>query len=133
MRQKIQGGCLCGLIRYEVISEPLLICTCHCASCRKAAGSTNVTWAIFKKSDVKYQGNLPASYSSSESVKRTFCPTCGTTLTYERENLQDTIDITVASLDLPENFAPTAEVWMEDALPWEQINPALSHWPQDIP
>jgi hypothetical protein len=34
----VRGGCLCGAIRFEADSVPL-ISNCHCSKCRKAVGS----------------------------------------------------------------------------------------------
>ena len=35
----IEGGCLCGAIRYRVTAEPQGRTLCHCESCRRAAGA----------------------------------------------------------------------------------------------
>jgi hypothetical protein len=31
----MEGGCLCGKIRYGVTNEPALVGVCHCDDCRK--------------------------------------------------------------------------------------------------
>ena len=36
---KIEGGCLCGAVRYESNSEPAVTAICHCKHCQKQAGS----------------------------------------------------------------------------------------------
>ena len=33
------GGCLCGMLRYEAVGEPLYIGHCYCTDCQKASGS----------------------------------------------------------------------------------------------
>lgn len=41
----IEGGCLCGAVRY-VITLPTKWCAhCHCSMCRRAHGAAFVTWA----------------------------------------------------------------------------------------
>jgi len=35
----------------------------------------------------------------------------------------DTIDITTASLDAPDAYPPTTEVWLEDRLSWQPTSP----------
>jgi hypothetical protein len=35
----IEGGCICGTVRYRADAEPVLIAACHCATCRREAGS----------------------------------------------------------------------------------------------
>ena len=35
----IEGGCLCGAVRYRSDAEPLMQVVCHCETCRKNSGS----------------------------------------------------------------------------------------------
>lgn len=129
----LQGGCLCGDVRYEIQSNQLSVCRCHCVSCRKATGAAGVVWAIVAKADYRLLGAAPREYMSSTGVTRSFCPRCGSSLTYATTDQPNTIDVTVATLDHPELLAPTAECWLADALPWEPIDPALAHFAQDTP
>jgi hypothetical protein len=36
-----------------------------------------------------------------------------------------TIDVTIASLDQPEHYAPEVAIWTEDRLPWARLDAAL--------
>ena len=36
---KIDGGCLCGAVRYSGEAEPLFAGVCHCRDCQKFTGS----------------------------------------------------------------------------------------------
>ena len=42
----------------------------------------------------------------------------------------DTIDVTTATLDRPEQFPPTREIWIEHKVPWATLNPDLRHYPR---
>jgi hypothetical protein len=33
---KIEGGCLCGKVRYSADVEPTFVGVCHCKNCQKA-------------------------------------------------------------------------------------------------
>ena len=33
------GGCLCGIIRYEISEAPRLVYTCHCTECQRLTSS----------------------------------------------------------------------------------------------
>ena len=35
----MDGGCLCGDVRYSATGEPKVISTCHCTDCQKLTGS----------------------------------------------------------------------------------------------
>jgi len=36
---KIEGGCLCGKVRYSADVEPTFVGVCHCKNCQKGTGS----------------------------------------------------------------------------------------------
>jgi hypothetical protein len=77
-----------------------------------------VAWVIVKSSDFEWQTSKPHRYKTDTGAFRTFCDSCGTSLTYETERRPDEIDITVGSLDHPENFPPTKDVYPDEKLPW---------------
>ena len=52
------GGCLCGQVRYEATTAPLMSGVCHCKNCQKQAGTAFSTLAAFQKSDVDFVGEL---------------------------------------------------------------------------
>jgi hypothetical protein len=56
---------------------------------------------------------------------RTFCPTCGTPLTYQHDSHPDSIDVTVASLDDPSAFPPADHTWTSERIPWLELGDAL--------
>ena len=61
--QTIQGGCLCGAMRYEATGRPYNITHCHCTDCRRSSGAAFVTWAsllrtqfLFTRGEAKSPG-----------------------------------------------------------------------------
>src|SRR4030095_9898552 len=125
-----QGGCLCGAIRYRITGLPVARSLCHCRSCRLAAGAPSVAWIVVRRSDFAIVTGEPARFRSSPSVVRTFCGKCGTPLTYQNDDSPDTIDVTTATLDLPEAFPPTREIWLDHKLAWERANENLQQFPR---
>jgi hypothetical protein len=61
-------------------------------------------------------------------VVRSFCDTCGTPLTYRRPSKANTIDVTAATLDAADDFAPVKEIWVEEKLAWECLNDRIPHY-----
>ena len=41
---RVEGGCLCGAVRYSIGLPPLWVAHCHCSMCRRAQGAGFVTW-----------------------------------------------------------------------------------------
>ena len=122
------GGCLCGAVRYTILSAPSFVCVCHCESCRRASGAPMVAWATFEKEYV----NLPRAgvqrVASSSGVLRGHCPRCGTSLTYENARRPGEIDMTLASMDDPAAFTPSAHIWVLEKLPWVTLAGGLRQY-----
>ncbi len=120
------GGCQCGAVRYRV-TGPAVACTlCHCISCRRATGGVKVAWAVFEKSEVAVTGSID-EYSSSPGIYWGHCPRCHSLVTYRRDTRPNHLDITTATLDQPDAFPPTVEIWVGERCGWEVLNPALEH------
>jgi hypothetical protein len=116
---------LCGAIRYRVSGPPRSTSLCHCASCRRSIGGPSLAWAIFDEGDVVIERGSLATHRSSPGVERGFCAACGTSLTYKRANRPGLFDVTTASLDDPEAFPPSKEIWVSERLSWIAANPKL--------
>ena len=123
-----EGGCLCGAIRYRITGAPRARSLCHCRSCQRAAGAPSVAWVVMNHADFAFVAGRPVVFRSSPGVLRTFCGTCGTSLTYQREAEPQTIDATTATLDSPNDFAPTREIWLTHKLNWERANDTMAHY-----
>jgi hypothetical protein len=124
--EQASGGCLCGAVRYRVAGEAVALTLCHCVSCRRATGGVSVGWAVFAKDAVDVRGDI-REYSSSLGIHWGSCAICGSLVTYKRDTRPDHLDITSATLDEPERFPPTVEIWTGERIAWEQLNPALPH------
>jgi hypothetical protein len=116
----IQGGCLCGSVRYEIAGQPHNITHCHCADCRRSSGAPFVTWATFRRGDFRLLSGLPRGLRWAGRW-RSFCPYCGTPLTFLTGPDADEIDVTVCSLDDPTSVTPDDHTWIEDRLPWIRL------------
>jgi hypothetical protein len=59
-----------------------------------------------------YSSGPPTRYESSAGIERTFCPSCGTALTYQVLAETATIDVAAATLDDQSDFVPDREIWV---------------------
>lgn len=126
------GGCLCGAVRFEARGEPVGVTVCHCPSCRRAAGAQAVAWAMYPIDQVRTLAGEPRRHASSPGTLRAFCSDCGTSLSYENEQLAGMIDLTVGSFDDPESLPPQAHIWCRHRLAWVRGDdglPAYEDWP----
>ena len=126
------GRCFCGAIRFEVAGPAQYACFCHCESCRRAAGAAYVPWATFaREAFVVTEGSM-ALHHSAPAVTRGLCSNCGTSLTYEHANRSGEIDVTLTSFDNPTAFTPAAHIWVEDKLPWVEIDDGLPRYRKTV-
>nr|NUR38224.1 GFA family protein [Sphingomonas sp.] len=120
-----EGGCLCGSVRYRVSGEAVAATLCHCRSCRRASGGTNVAWAVFDKTAFQWLGAEPVTYSSSRGIEWLHCGRCGSLVGYTRASRPDHMDITTGTLDEPDLYPPTVEIWLDHRIEWETLDPEL--------
>lgn len=128
----LTGGCLCGAIRYEARGAPLHRTVCHCSICRRAAGAPMVAWFTVKPADFAFTAGRPISYRSSAKARRSFCPVCGTQLTFKMDAL-DEIDVTACSLDRPEALPPHDHTYVASQLGWVHLADGLPRYDEARP
>jgi hypothetical protein len=112
----LTGGCQCGKVRYTARVTSREAYYCHCSMCRRAFG--NVFAALFNlaKADITWTASDPTYYASSRIARRGFCAACGTPLTFEY-NESKRMDLSVGSLDHPEEMPPTSHCGIESRVP----------------
>lgn len=108
----LEGGCLCGAIRYRAEGAPFHRTNCHCSICRRASAAPFVAWFSVLRAGFRWLGAEPAYYQSSPEGRRGFCPRCGTPLSFSHRDLPDEIDLTTCSLDDPEALPPEDHTWV---------------------
>ena len=119
----LTGQCFCGAVHYEAAERIRNQTLCHCTICRRTTGAPAVAWFTVATGDFRFTAGEPASFRSSSHATRTFCPHCGTQLTFADDDSPDEIDVTTGSLDTPGKALPQRHIFVADAL----------HWPDDLP
>lgn len=120
-----EGGCLCGGVRYRVEGPPLHADYCHCRLCQRAGGAPVVAWGTWPVNRFAWLMGEPRTFASSEKGRRSFCPDCGTPLTFVDTDLPATVDVTLASLDDPALFPPKDHIWTMSRVRWLEIRDEL--------
>lgn len=121
----LEGGCLCGHVRYEAGGVPFHPTLCHCSMCRRSAGAPMVAWFSVPRTAFRFVGGAPTRFASSAGATRSFCPRCGTPLTLESNNYPGEIDVTTASLDDPEAVPPADHTQAATKLRWVRLADGL--------
>jgi hypothetical protein len=141
MKIPFTGGCSCGAIRYECAAEPIMMFKCHCRDCQQGTGSAFVPGLLlppgaFRLTRGQLRYHLTTSLAGGKH-KRGFCPECGSRITggeFEgRESRFGGVGILAGTLDDPSWFRPRMDVFVSDAQPWDQMDPAIPKFDQYPP
>ena len=121
----LDGGCFCGFVRYQVRGTPVDETNCHCSICRRTTGAPFVTWFTIPTAEFSFTAGDPVRFRSSEHGTRTFCPRCGTQLTFQSSRAAAEVDVTTCSLDRPERVPPRDHTRTSARLPWIELPDGL--------
>lgn len=86
--------------------------------CRRTSAAPFVSWLVVDKNAFVYTAGEPAVLNSSDTGTRYFCRACGTPIACINTNHTEWIDVTVGSLDEPNRYPPTKEVYTDTRLGW---------------
>src|SRR5262245_25952641 len=105
----VEGGCLCGAVRYE-LADVREVALCHCRACRRGSGSAFAAWA---------EGRATLTRGAVRSFEaRAFCERCGTTL-WEAANGAHRVHL--GTLDEPARLPPRIHLAAHEQVPWLRL------------
>ena len=120
-----EGGCRCGAVAFRARAEPTVVVYCHCRDCRRSSGAPIALWVGYRSERVELTRGEPTVYESSPGVRRSFCATCGSPISFEDERLPGETYLPGAVFDDPEAFEPEAHDWVSRRLRWFDVSDGL--------
>ena len=124
----IEGGCLCGAVRYTARAEPVVVRACWCRVCQHIASGNATINLAFPTEAMTITGELrdyPSTAESGNRMHRRFCPVCGVHLFSEAEERPHLVIVRAGTLDDPSIAAPRGTIWTKSAPSWAHIDPDL--------
>ena len=121
----LTGGCYCGLVRYQIEGAVFHETNCHCSICRRTSGAPYVAWFTTAKHGFRWTAGAPTGFLSTARATRSFCPSCGTHLTFEHSDYPTEIDVTICSLDDPEAVPPRSHIHTANRPSWVEPGDTL--------
>jgi hypothetical protein len=127
----VEGGCLCGSVRYRLTSEPHDAGWCHCRICQLNSGSPAMAFATVPAGDfvLLLGAELVGSVASSETGERRFCMRCGTPLLMQDKD-GATVDFSLATLDTPGRVQPGFHIFYDSRIGWAEVGDDLPRHPR---
>jgi hypothetical protein len=126
---ELEGGCLCGAVRYRISGTPRATRYCWCRVCQFiGAGSATVN-VLVDAGDFTLHGALAdfASLADSGShMHRRFCPCCGTHVCATADERPHLVVVRVGTLDCPAAVQPTQVIWAGSAPAWACLDSNLA-------
>src|SRR3979409_46137 len=98
---ELEGGCLCGAVRYRVRGL-FSVGYCHCSMCRRFGGAPAQVYATTRVENLTLLGAEPRVYRSSRLWQRQFCGVCGSSLFMRANEPGTVVDVAIGTLDAPE-------------------------------
>ncbi|MEM7217636.1 MAG: GFA family protein [Pseudomonadota bacterium] len=130
----IEGGCLCGAIRYTgmVDTATTLAVHCHCNDCQRATGSGGATVVAVPEASLLLDGS-PRRYTvtglSGGRVHRDFCARCGSPLLSAADLSPGLVFIKAGSLDDSGWLQPAMNCWTSSRPEWAPLDERLPSSP----
>lgn len=125
----IAGGCRCRQLRYEIAAEaPIVARICWCRDCQYFGAGTGTANATFPREVFALTGERAVFVSTADSgatMRRSFCPKCGTQVLSEAEPRPHLVIVRVGTLDDPEIGKPMLTIWTRSAPSWACFDESL--------
>jgi hypothetical protein len=128
MAKPVTGRCFCGGVRFQSDEPPVAARACWCRDCQYLSSGNASINAIFRTEGFKITGDLAEYLSTADSgntMRRRFCPRCGTPLFSEALSRPHLIVVRAGALDDPELGRPASFIWTASAPSWGLVDRAL--------
>ena len=119
----IQGGCLCGKVRFALTELPQSVGYCHCTRCQRRTGSAASVQARIDGSMLRMLAG--AEYvrgwrSPDGGFEKCFCGVCGAHL-FSRNEDASLMSVRMGAFDVDPGARPSYRQFVAYAAVWEPI------------
>ncbi len=129
----IQGGCLCGRVRYEIAGPLFTADHCHCSMCRRQHGAAFATYANFNPGGFKWiaGADLVKIFETSTGGGYCFCRECGSTLAGTDKGT--VTSVTLGTVEGDPGTRPVAHIFVGSRARWDEITDDLPQFEERPP
>lgn len=124
----MNGGCLCGRVRYRVTGPLRPVVYCHCGQCRRTSGHFVAATAVAKDALIIETDESLEWFASSETASRGFCRRCGSSLFWCPRG-REYISIMAGTLDESTGLEAVEHIFVRDKGDYYQLTDDLPKLP----
>ena len=120
----IQGGCLCGAVRFELTAPPTACGYCHCTRCQKRTGTGSSIAAAVDGRAVRIlagEDRIGGWQPPDDGMEKCFCRDCGAHVFARHRTDSARMGIRLAAFDHDPGVRPSYRQFVAYAVPWEPI------------
>ena len=129
MKDRLEGGCACGAVRYRLRSAPMFVHCCHCRDCQRQTGSAFVINALIETDRITSLSGDPKAVSMPTESGRPHeihrCSACGTAVWSDYGGRSALRFVRVGTLDDPATLPPDVHIYVRSKLPWVALPKAI--------
>jgi hypothetical protein len=121
--EPLQGGCLCGTVRFEITAEFLSAGYCHCTHCQRRTGTASSANGRVPQEGFQILKGVEQlrSYRPEGGVPKLFCAGCGSAL-FSGDPFSDAeVAVRLGALDREPGIRPQYRQFVDSAASWEPI------------
>ena len=132
-RFPVEGGCVCGALRYRLSGAPLGVYNCHCKDCQRSAGAAFSSSMIVPRQVFTHLAGATHVYDkladSGRTVRQHSCAICGTRVFHEPLGSSAILVLRPGTLDDSSWTRPVGNIWVASKAPWIEIEPDVPNFP----
>jgi hypothetical protein len=129
----LQGGCLCGAVRFEITVPFASAGYCHCTHCQRRTGTGSSANGRVPREGFRLLAGRERlrSFQAPAGVPKLFCETCGSALFSGDPFADEEVAVRLGTLDGDPVIRPQYRQFVGSAAVWEPV-PAdgLVHYPR---
>ncbi len=118
----VQGGCLCGAVRFSLHAKPIVAGYCHCSRCQRRTGTASGVSVMVDPEQVTWMSGerLITGWAPPDGHVKCFCSVCGAHL-FSRSPDHRRMAIRMAAFDSDPGIRPSYRQFVDYAASWEPI------------
>jgi len=130
----MNGECLCGSVKYELLEHIQDTYYCHCCDCQVLSGSAfRVLGKVSRGSLNTISGEISTYSHKAESgfeIVRSYCSNCATPLFASSTRFPEIHMLMASTLHSTDSIDPSFQIWCSSMTSWSNVSTNIRSFPR---